>query len=80
MWDWLVRRVRVELALWDCYWWAWDHRDWDSFDYCEEHSWVVRIYWRLVYYGGSFLLVMLSGMAIDGFLTFMDRLRDLLWM
>ena len=54
--------------------------DWTSYEYCERHSWAVRIYWRLVYYGGSFLLVMLSGMAIDGFLTFMDRLRDLLWM
>ena len=57
MWDWLVRRVRVELALWDCYWWAWDHRDWDSFDYCEEHSWAVRLFWYGVYAAVMFVTV-----------------------
>ena len=80
LWRWLVRRYRVERALWDCYWRAGKRGDWTSYEYCERHSWAVRIYWRLVYYVGSFLLVMLLGMAIDGFLTFMDRLRDLLWM
>ena len=57
MWDWLVRRVRVELALWDCYWWAWDHRDWDSFDFCEERSWAVRLFWYGVYAAVMFVTV-----------------------
>ena len=57
MWDWLVRRVRVELALWDCYWWAWDHRDWDSFDYCEEHSYLVQLFWYGVYAAVMFVTV-----------------------
>ena len=64
MWDWLVRRVRVELALWDCYWWAWDHRDWDSFDYCEEHSCLVRLFWYGVYAAVMFVTVTaLRGMS-----------------
>ena len=57
LWDWLVRRYRVERALWDCYWWAWDHQDWDSFDFCEEHSWTVRLFWYGVYAAVMFVTV-----------------------
>ena len=73
LWDWLVRRVRVEMALWDCYWWAWDHRDWDSFYYCEEHSWAVRLFWRAVEVAVVFVLVS-AVFVIEGLLR---RLRYL---
>ena len=73
MWDWLVRRVRVELALWDCYWWAWDHRDWDSFDYCEEHSWAVRLLGLLILVAANIVFAF----ALHGFGALLERLRYL---
>ena len=73
MWDWLVRRVRVELALWDCYWWAWDHRDWDSFDYCEEHSCLVQLFWNGVYAAVMFVTVT----ALCWISKLFERLRSL---
>ena len=45
--DWLVRRFRVEVALWQCYWRA---REYDEYsrEYCFEHSWLVCGFWSAV--------------------------------
>ena len=46
MWDRLVRRWRVELALWECYWGAPEGDDFSQ-NYCCEHSWLVSGFWLL---------------------------------
>ena len=44
LWRWMVRRYRVEVALWNCYWWARSHYDSYSEWYCMRHSWAVRTF------------------------------------
>ena len=48
LWRWLVRRYRVEKALWDCYWWAGSHYDSYSQWYCARHSRAIRLLVLLV--------------------------------
>ena len=46
LWRWIVRRVRVEVALWQCYWGAQRRGDWWSAEYCARHSillWVMGV-------------------------------------
>ena len=46
LWSWIVRRVRVEVALWQCYWGARRRGDWWSAEYCALHSillWVMGV-------------------------------------
>lgn len=61
LWRWLVRRWRVELALWECYWGAPEFDVWSRW-YCMKHSWLLRIYWALVYLGG----VLIIGIVLQG--------------
>ena len=56
LWRWMVRRYRVEVALWQCYWGAPEYDVW-SRRYCVEHSWLLRIYGALVYLCG-YLVIM----------------------
>ena len=63
----------MEMALGDCYCWGWDHRDWDSFDYCEEHSCVVRLFGYGVYVAVMFVTVT----ALHGISALFERLRSL---
>ena len=59
LWRWLVRRWRVEVALWQCYWWSkkWE-RDKYSMWYCYHHSWFVRNYSMILTCGGFILFVL----------------------
>lgn len=46
LWRWIVRKVRVEVALWQCYWGARQRGDWWSWEYCAQHSilfWVMEV-------------------------------------
>ena len=46
LWRWIVRRARVEVALWQCYWGARRRGDWWSAEYCARHSillWVMGV-------------------------------------
>ena len=46
LWRWIVRRFRVEVALWQCYWGARRRGDWWSAEYCALHSillWVMGV-------------------------------------
>ena len=59
LWRWLVRRYRVEVALWKCWRWA---RRWDgdrySAWYCYHHSWFVRNYEMVLIYGVIMVIVL----------------------
>ena len=48
VWTWLVRHYRLEVTLWNRYWWAWDRQDRERFAYCEQHSWAVRLFWLIL--------------------------------
>lgn len=48
MWDTIVRRWRVELALWECYWDALRRGDQYSYRYYADHSLLVGLFWVLV--------------------------------
>ena len=52
MWDYLVRRWRVETALWECYWNALDRDDRPSIRYCTDHSLLLSAFWLVVLIGG----------------------------
>ena len=56
MWDYLVRRWRVEVALWVCYWNAINRDDQFSIRYCAEHSLLVFAFWLIVLMCGIFAL------------------------
>ena len=62
LWSWLVRRVRVEVALWQCYWGSRRRGDWWSAEYCARHS--------ILLWGMGVLVVaavfMLLPLALDG--------------
>ena len=38
LWRWIVSRVRVEVAFWQCYWGSRRRGDWWSEEYCARHS------------------------------------------
>lgn len=57
MWDYLVRRWRVEAALWVCYWNALDRDDWPSIRYCADHSVLLSVFW---------LVALISGLMVFG--------------
>jgi len=48
MWDYLVRRWRVEAALWICYWNALERDDRPSIRYCADHSLLLSVFWLVV--------------------------------
>ena len=52
MWDYLVRRWRVETALWECYWNALDRDDRPSIRYCADHSLLLSAFWLVALTGG----------------------------
>ena len=43
LWRWIVCRVRVEVALWQCYWGARRRGDWWSAEYWARHSILVWV-------------------------------------
>ena len=44
LWRWIVRRARVEVALWQCYWGARRRGDWWSAEYCARNSILILIF------------------------------------
>ena len=52
MWDYLVRRWRVEAALWVCYWNAMVRGDRPSIRYCADHSLLLTVFWLVALTGG----------------------------
>jgi hypothetical protein len=62
LWRWIVRRVRVEVALWQCYWGARRRGDWWSWEYCARHSILLRVMEVLVVVA----LCILLPLTLDG--------------
>lgn len=52
MWDYLVRRWRVEAALWICYWNALERVDRPSIRYCADHSLLLSVFSLVMLIGG----------------------------
>ena len=61
MWDYLVRRWRVEAALWVCYWNALERKDQASIRYCADHSLLLSVFWLVILIGG----LMAFGMVVQ---------------
>ena len=62
LWRWIVCRVRVEVALWQCYWGARRWGDWWSAEYCGSHSQLMWIFSMLAIAAFCILLPL----ALDG--------------
>ena len=62
LWRWIVRRFRVEVALWQCYWGARRRGDWWSAEYCALHSILLWVMGVLVVAA----VFMLLPLALDG--------------
>ncbi|WP_333593654.1 hypothetical protein [Anaerospora hongkongensis] len=45
---WFMRMWRVQVALWLCYWRAWDRGDRYTYEYCGDRSIFVSIFWILM--------------------------------
>ena len=57
LWRWMVRKVRVEVALWQCYWWAKSHGDAYSEWYCLQHSGAIFCFRILEFVVGLYVYV-----------------------
>ena len=62
LWSWIVRRFRVEVALWKCYWGARRRGDWWSAEYCGSHSLLLWLFGVLV----VAVVCILLPLALDG--------------
>ena len=62
LWRWIVRRVRVEVAFWQCYWGSRRRGDWWSAEYCARHSVLLWLFGVLVVAAFCILLPL----ALDG--------------
>ena len=62
LWRWIVRRFRVEVALWQCYWGARRRGDWWSAEYCDRHSVLI---WVLSMLAIAAVCILLP-LALDG--------------
>lgn len=75
VWDWLVRRVRVEVALWQTYWWARLFHDRYNERYCAKHSVLIQALGRLQFIAVLIVSLVIFSLALEGLWFFTRDLQ-----